>query len=319
MAAAAQGALPGEALYPIKRGIEQAQAGLSMTSAGRGRDLLDQADDRLGEVQGLLASTTSAAPPRCRPRSTRSPARRAGRRPAAGLLPADPRPGHDRRAARVHRRPRRPRAARRTAPPEASATSRGRDDAARHRRPGHPAVPHLRRDLPPLDIPRLFLASAEANRALRGHPAGRPGQQPPRGPRAGRGSPHDAGTGAGHGPGTAGRAVSGRRDSAPASPGPPAPAPGSRPPGVDLGVPDVNERRPRTSPPARGTQDPRRRSPTRLGDGLRRPRPRRCSPTCRCRSGARRLGPRVSRRRTGAASAACRASAGWSRGPGRSR
>lgn len=54
MAAASQGALPGEALYPIKRGIEQAQTGLSMSSAGKGRDLLNQANDRLDEVEGLL-------------------------------------------------------------------------------------------------------------------------------------------------------------------------------------------------------------------------------------------------------------------------
>jgi hypothetical protein len=54
MAAAAQSALPGEALYPIKRGIENAQAGLSTSSAARGRDLLDQASGRLDEVHGLL-------------------------------------------------------------------------------------------------------------------------------------------------------------------------------------------------------------------------------------------------------------------------
>ena len=55
MAAAAQGALPGDPLYSVKRGIERAEAGLSMSSAGRGRDLLHQADGRLVEVQGLLA------------------------------------------------------------------------------------------------------------------------------------------------------------------------------------------------------------------------------------------------------------------------
>ena len=55
MAAAAQNALPGEALYPIKRGIERAEAGLSMSQAGKGQDLLHQATDRLNEVQGLLS------------------------------------------------------------------------------------------------------------------------------------------------------------------------------------------------------------------------------------------------------------------------
>jgi hypothetical protein len=62
MAVAAQGALPGEALYPIKRGIEQAEAGLSVSTAGRGQDLLRQADGRLAEVEGLLDGSQTAAP-----------------------------------------------------------------------------------------------------------------------------------------------------------------------------------------------------------------------------------------------------------------
>lgn len=63
MAAAAQQALPGEALYPIKRGIEQAEAGLSVSTAGKGQDLLQQANDRLGEVEQLLAAGSLAAAP----------------------------------------------------------------------------------------------------------------------------------------------------------------------------------------------------------------------------------------------------------------
>lgn len=63
MAAAAQSALPGEALYPIKRGIERAQASLSVSPAGKGRDLLDQAGDRLKEVQGLLDHDSAASGP----------------------------------------------------------------------------------------------------------------------------------------------------------------------------------------------------------------------------------------------------------------
>lgn len=62
MAAAAQSALPGEALYPIKRGIERAEAGLSVSTAGRGQDLLRQADGRLVEVEGLLAGSPTATP-----------------------------------------------------------------------------------------------------------------------------------------------------------------------------------------------------------------------------------------------------------------
>ena len=60
MAAAAQNALPGEALYPIKRGLEQAEAGLSVSPAGKGRDLLHQANDRLDEVEGLLTGDSLA-------------------------------------------------------------------------------------------------------------------------------------------------------------------------------------------------------------------------------------------------------------------
>lgn len=60
MAAAAQDALPGDALYPVKRGIERAEAGLSVSSSGKGRDLLQQADGRLTEVQDLLADGSLA-------------------------------------------------------------------------------------------------------------------------------------------------------------------------------------------------------------------------------------------------------------------
>jgi len=54
VATAAQDALPGQALYPIKRGIEQAQAEIASSPAGKGRTLLGQAGDRLDEVSGLL-------------------------------------------------------------------------------------------------------------------------------------------------------------------------------------------------------------------------------------------------------------------------
>jgi hypothetical protein len=64
MAAAAQSALPGDALYPIKRGIEQAEAGLSMSNAGKGRDLLSQASDRLLEVKGLVGASSVQHEPR---------------------------------------------------------------------------------------------------------------------------------------------------------------------------------------------------------------------------------------------------------------
>jgi hypothetical protein len=57
MAAAAQNALPGEALYPIKRGLEKAQTELATNDAERGKDLLAQADSRLVEVRGLFDSS----------------------------------------------------------------------------------------------------------------------------------------------------------------------------------------------------------------------------------------------------------------------
>jgi hypothetical protein len=61
MAAAAQQALPGDPLYPIKRGIERAEAGLSVSSAGKGQDLLRQANDRLDEVHSMLAGDSVSA------------------------------------------------------------------------------------------------------------------------------------------------------------------------------------------------------------------------------------------------------------------
>lgn len=64
MAAAAQSSLPGDALYPIKRGIEGVEAGLSMSDAGKGKDLLNQASDRLLEVEGLIGASAFQDEPR---------------------------------------------------------------------------------------------------------------------------------------------------------------------------------------------------------------------------------------------------------------
>ena len=53
MAAAAGGALPGEALYPVKRGTEQVGTALSLGDAAKGRSLLGQAATRLDEARDL--------------------------------------------------------------------------------------------------------------------------------------------------------------------------------------------------------------------------------------------------------------------------
>jgi hypothetical protein len=60
MASASQDALPGEALYPVKRGFEQVDVQLSGTATDRGRDLLHQASERLHEVHGLMETGTAA-------------------------------------------------------------------------------------------------------------------------------------------------------------------------------------------------------------------------------------------------------------------
>jgi hypothetical protein len=60
VAAAAQGSVPGDPLYPIKRGIEQASVALHTTDASKGADLLGQAATRLGEVRSLVADGAPA-------------------------------------------------------------------------------------------------------------------------------------------------------------------------------------------------------------------------------------------------------------------
>jgi hypothetical protein len=55
VAAAAENALPGDPLYPIKRGIESAQVSLNSSDAAKGRDLISQASTRLDEIDGLMS------------------------------------------------------------------------------------------------------------------------------------------------------------------------------------------------------------------------------------------------------------------------
>ena len=61
LAAAAQQALPGEALYPIKRGIEDAQLSIQSDPEGRGRNYLDQAASRLEEAERLVQDEATSS------------------------------------------------------------------------------------------------------------------------------------------------------------------------------------------------------------------------------------------------------------------
>ena len=120
MAAAASGALPGDPLYPVKRGVEQAGAAVRMSDAAEGEALLRQSATRLDEVRALQAKGLG-----------RSRAARDHR----GLLPQCRR----RRVRRSCSRPTRPRATRRTSPPCATSPPR-RWLTSRSSRPGPPAA-----------------------------------------------------------------------------------------------------------------------------------------------------------------------------------
>jgi hypothetical protein len=56
LATAAQGSLPGETLYPLKRGIEHVEVTMSTNDAAKGKELLDQASTRLTEVRAIVRS-----------------------------------------------------------------------------------------------------------------------------------------------------------------------------------------------------------------------------------------------------------------------
>jgi hypothetical protein len=61
VAAAAEGSLPGDALYPVKRGIESAQVSLNSSDAGKGHDLISQAGTRLDEIDSLMSDGNSTS------------------------------------------------------------------------------------------------------------------------------------------------------------------------------------------------------------------------------------------------------------------
>lgn len=60
MAMAAQGALPGDVLYPVKRAIENAQTNLQSDGGSKADSLLSHAQARLEEVQELTAKDADA-------------------------------------------------------------------------------------------------------------------------------------------------------------------------------------------------------------------------------------------------------------------
>ena len=168
MAAAAQSALPGEALYPLKRGIEKAEAGMSVSSAGKGRDLLQQADARLTEAQGLVDRGSADGSPQV---THTLEAFTSQAQEGAELLMAsyadtdDPRTIASVRAfaarglAGIE-------ALDRTAPPETQPDLRDAALALRDIDARASRLCGTCTDLPVLSLPRTFLAGAEVDRAM---------------------------------------------------------------------------------------------------------------------------------------------------------
>jgi hypothetical protein len=169
MAAASQGALPGDALYPVKRGIERVEAGVSMSPAGKGRDLLHQASGRLAEVGGLLDDGSAASVPHV-PIALRDFTAQAEQ--GAGLLMESFRETRDPDAITTVREF----AAAglsdledlaRTAPPEARAELTAAAVALRGLdRRASGLCPTCAADLPLLEVPGVLLVASEADRAL---------------------------------------------------------------------------------------------------------------------------------------------------------
>ena len=183
MATAAQNALPGEALYPIKRGIEKAEVRLSMSPTGQGRDLLHQATDRLGEAQGLIEADSPTGTPQV-PHTLRSFTSQAEE--GSELLMSSYEDSRDPAAVATVRdfaasALRQLRAMESTAPPEARGDLRDAALALRDIDARAVRLCDTCSDLPALAMPPLFLASAEADRALRRVRGGPARQQPPRG------------------------------------------------------------------------------------------------------------------------------------------
>ena len=65
-AVASSSALPGDALYGLKRGLESAQLSIAGSDLARGREHLEQADARLGEAERLAADSPVRSDDRAR-------------------------------------------------------------------------------------------------------------------------------------------------------------------------------------------------------------------------------------------------------------
>jgi hypothetical protein len=181
MATAAQSALPGEALYPIKRGIEKAEVGLSTSSAGRGRDLLQQASGRLGEAQGLIDAGSPTGTPQV-PHTLQSFISQAQQ--GSDLMMGSYAEDRDPASVATVRQfaasaLQQVEAMDSTAPPDAQDDLRDAALALRDIDAAATRACDTCSDLPVLSVPKVFLVSAEVERAMRRFEAARPDNSHP--------------------------------------------------------------------------------------------------------------------------------------------
>jgi Domain of unknown function (DUF5667) len=170
MAAASQHALPGEALYPVKRGLENASTSLATSQAGRGREVLAHASDRLDEVQGLVAAGAGTGDPQV-PGALDEFTRQAREGSRLMLSSYSDTPSRATIAdLRVFsaRELRTLQAISGTVPAEAQPALRAAVLALRDIDARAAQVCATCSDLPPLRVPGLFLASTEVDRAMAG-------------------------------------------------------------------------------------------------------------------------------------------------------
>ena len=181
VATAAQDSLPGEALYPLKRGIEKAELGLSMSSAGRGHDLLRQASDRLDEAQGLVDQSSATGTPRV-PDTVAAFTRSA--RNGSDMLLASYAESRDPKTVAAVREftaaaLAQVSALNQSAPAEAQPGLRDAAIALRDIDAQASRLCDTCSDLPALSVPPMFLASAEVDRAMQRFQAAQPDNSHP--------------------------------------------------------------------------------------------------------------------------------------------